>query len=83
MRGIIYENVIKKAPDVLPGEGFALIDRTSVRYVASLGSSDEIMNLFGMTPFCYKTSKEATDRLRARESLDVTVNTDYFVFKKL
>ena len=83
MRKVIYDNVIKKAPEVVSGEGFEQIGRTSVRYTASLTSSDMIMNLFGMTPFCYKTPKEAVERLREKNSLDVTVNTDYFIFKKL
>ena len=83
MRSVIYDDVIKKAPDVQTGEGFSKVGNTSVRYTASLKSSDEIMNLFGMTPFCYRTPREAVERLRAKKSLDVTVNTDYFVFRKL
>ena len=81
MRQVIYEEVIKKAPEVVPAEGFEEISRSSVRYTYNLSSSAEIMNLFGMTPFCYKTPREAVERLSAKESLSVTVHTDYFVFR--
>ncbi|MBR5446876.1 MAG: methyltransferase domain-containing protein [Clostridia bacterium] len=81
MRQVIYEEVIKKAPEVVPAEGFEEISRSSVRYTHDLSSSAEIMNLFGMTPFCYKTPREAVERLSAKESLSVTVHTDYFVFR--
>lgn len=81
MRGVLYEEVIKKAPEVLPAAGFEEVCRSSVRYTHTLRSSDEIMNLFGMTPFCYKASREAAERLSALDSLTVTVHTDYFVFR--
>ena len=81
MRGVIYEEVVKKVPEVLPAEGFTEVCRSSVRYTHTLASSAEIMNLFGMTPFCYKTPREAVERLSALDSLKVTVHTDYFVFR--
>jgi len=82
MRGVIYEEVIKKSPEITAGEGFDLVDRSSVRYTHTLGTSEEISDLFGMTPFCYKTPKEAADRLRSMPSLTVTVHTEFFVFRK-
>ena len=81
MRQFIYDEVIKKAPEAVPADGFEEVCRSSVRYTHSLASSAEIMNLFGMTPFCYKTPREAVERLSALESLAVTVHTDYFVFR--
>lgn len=82
MRGVIYEDVIKKSPDVTAADGFSLADRSSVRYSNTLSSPEEISDLFGMTPFCYKTPKDAADRLRRMQSLTVTVHTEFFVFKK-
>ena len=82
MRSVIYENVIKKEPDVTPGEGFELADRTSVRYTHYLTSSEEISDLFGMTPFCYKTPRVAAEKLTSMDSLTVTVHTEFFVFRK-
>ena len=81
MRQFIYDEVIKKAPEVIPAEGFEEVCHTGVRYTHTLTSSAEIMDLFGMTPFCYKTPREAVERLSALESLTVTVSTDYFVFR--
>ncbi len=82
MRGVIYDEVIKKDPDVLPAEGFTLAERTSVRYTHTLRSSEEISDLFGMTPFCYKTPREAAERLTSMDNLTVTVHTEFFVFRK-
>lgn len=83
MRSVIYDEVIKKAPEVEAGEGFIPVARDSVRYAAELKSSDEIMDLFGMTPFYYKTSPKGIEKLSALEALSITVNADFFVFKKL
>ena len=82
MRQFIYDEVIKKAPEVTPADGFEEVCRSSVRYARELGTSAEIMALFGMTPFCYKTPREAVERLSALEKLTVTVHTDYFVFRR-
>lgn len=82
MRGVIYDEVIKKAPDVVPAEGFTLCKKSSVRYSHLLSSSEEISDLFGMTPFCYKTPREAAERLLSLDKLTVTVHTEFFVFRK-
>ena len=82
MREIIYDEVITKSPEILPADGFTLVDRTSVRYTHTLGSAEEIADLFGMTPFCYKTPPEAAKRLLSMKSLAVTVHTEFFVFGK-
>lgn len=83
MRRIIYDEVIKKAPDIAAGEGFELVRREEILYEAQLDSSETIMALFGMTPFAYKTSREAAERLAALESLGVSVNAEVFVFRKI
>ncbi len=83
MRQVIYDEVIKKRPDIPAGEGFEECQRTSLRYILELSGSEEIMNLFGMTPFCYKTSAEAVEKLRSLDKLTVTVNTEFFVFRKI
>ena len=82
MREIIYKDVIKKVPCPTVGEGFSEVCRTSVRYKAHLDSSDAVMALFGMTPFCHRAPREGADRLREKDKLDVTVHTELFVYRK-
>lgn len=83
MREIIYKEVIKKESDVKVGEGFEEVYRTNVKYKITLDKSCDIMNLFGMTPFCHRTPAEAVKRLEEAESLTLTVDTDFYVFRKI
>ena len=82
MREVIYKEVIKKESSPTVGEGFEEVYRTGVKYKITLGSGRDIMNLFGMTPFCHRTPAEAVMRLEAIEKLTLTVDTDYYVFRK-
>ena len=82
MREVIYDEVLTKdsTPDV--PDTFVLAEERSVRYELELTSHEQIMNLFGMTPFCYRTPKAGYERLNSLESLRVTVHTDFFIYKK-
>ena len=83
MREIIYKEVIKKESSVKVGDGFEEVCRTNVKYKITLDKSCDIMNLFGMTPFCHRTPAEAVKRLSETESLTLTVDTDFYVFRKI
>ncbi len=61
-----YENDV--SDDVI--EGFALEGKKELSFFFTIEGQDNIMNLFAMTPYYWKTPKESTDRLRQLESLE-------------
>ena len=81
MRQKIYEDV--RLSDELPHvpDGFREIARISNRYTASIGSAQDLMALFTMTPFYYKTTEAGRERLAASEMpFAVTVDVNYSIF---
>lgn len=82
MREMIYPNVIKKPSVPKAGDGFYQADCKNLKYKIKLESNSSIMNLFGMTPFCYKTPPNAVKILEKTDLLELTVDTDLYVFIK-
>ena len=54
-----------------------------MKYQISLENKDDIYNLFTMTPYYYKTSKEDTEKLLKLESLTTTVHFAIEIYKKV
>ncbi len=83
MREILYGNVITKKPSVTPPEGFEELAHKLVEYKKTLDGHEVIMSLFGMTPFCYNAPREGVKRLEEVSSLEITIESDIFVFRKI
>lgn len=81
LRELIYDKV--NISDSLPvgNDMFKSVGSTEIKYTAHIKSGEDIKNLFMMTPFYYKTTEEGRNRLYSRDSLDVTVNVNYTIFK--
>lgn len=73
-----YENPVKR--EDYPG--FVWQGADQVRCTLSLSSSQDIMALFGMTPYAWKTPKEGVDRLSALDHLDCQAGFDIHVYRK-
>jgi hypothetical protein len=52
-----------------------------VRYEIAIDGNRDIMRLFGMTPYRFRTSAEAFARLEALEHLDTEVDVEFFVYR--
>ena len=61
--------------------GFTEIARKSVTYTFDCAGED-LKNLFMMTPYAFKTSKEDAAKLDLLSHLDITADFDIFVYKK-
>lgn len=66
----------------VPG-GFTVVGKESLIYTARVPDNDSLQSLFTMTPFYYRTPESGRNRLKEREFLDITVNTDIYVLKKI
>ena len=81
MRQQIYDEV--RLSDELPPlpDGFREIARVNNTYRASIRTAEELMALFTMTPFYYKTTEAGRSRLASGEMpFSVTVDVNYSIF---
>lgn len=86
MRRMIYDDVIlsdskQSLEEKASAFGFDEIRAENLTYTMHLSENSEIMSLFTMTPFYYKTSREGRERLTSADSSDVTVDVNYTVFR--
>ena len=74
-----YENPVKRDDYT----GFEWQCTESVRYTIHLDCSADIMALFGMTPYAWKTPKEGIEKLSMLDSLDTQIGFDIHCYKRI
>lgn len=74
-----YENPVKREDYT----GFAWQGVREVRYVLSLTDPADIMSLFRMTPYAWKTPEEGVRRLEALDRLDVQIGFDLHCYRRI
>lgn len=74
-----YENAVRR--EDYPG--FRWLEAVPLRFSVRLDSSQDIMALFGMTPYAWKTPKDGVERLSALEALDTQIGFDIHVYGRL
>ena len=85
LKGVIYDNVTKNETRAdLPNiPSLCLREQARVRYDISLRRHEDIMALFSMTPYFYRTSEAGRAALEATDRLETTVDFDIFVYQKV
>ncbi len=82
LRQVIYENVLLRDSKPACPDSFEKLDESVVSYSITLDSSEKIMSLFGMTPFCHRTPAAAVKKLKSLDSLTVKAESVFTVFRK-
>lgn len=78
----IYDKPYKNKPEIKNDELFALVESHEFKYSITLNKNVDIFNLFTMTPYYYKTSKQDAMKLSAIESLTTTVHFAIELYRK-
>ena len=81
MKCVLYDEPYRNEPTDTVIEGFTLIDSQRLTYRMELDGSEQIMALFSMTPYAYRTPREGLERLRQRETLSVTADFRLLVYR--
>jgi len=81
LRHALYDEPRSATGIVRVPDGFNVVSEETLSYTAKLVCNEDIMNLFYMTPFCYKTSKRDVEKLSSLDSLEVTVEVKLTVLK--
>lgn len=63
--------------------GFELIKRDTICGNIDISCNEDIMSLFSMTPYFYKTSEENRQRLVKLETLTTEIGFEMLTYKKL
>lgn len=73
LKSAIYEKPYKNPPLELKKQGFELKSTKEVKYKITLENSEDILSLFKMTPYYYKTSESDQKKLSNLNSLRVSL----------
>lgn len=82
MKEILYEKPYENPVKRENYSGFVWKGSKPVRYVLSLSNSEDIMALFHMTPYAWKTPRQGVLRLAALSSLECQVGFDIHLYQK-
>lgn len=83
LKSALYSEVYLNNPEKLADiDGFTRIKTDRVSYKVVIEGRKQIENLFSMTPYYWKTSREDADKLRELERLETELDFEIAVFEK-
>jgi 23S rRNA (guanine745-N1)-methyltransferase len=82
LRELLYENPREADASFKLPSGFVVEDEQTLEYTARIKCTEDVKNLFTMTPFYYRTGEEAKKKLDSVHDMDVTVQVVFRVLKK-
>ncbi len=78
----LYDKPYKNKPEVRNEDLFKLHSVKEIKYNITLDNNEDIMNLFGMTPYYYKTGRAETEKLLQKNTLTTTVHFGVEIYEK-
>ena len=81
LKSAIYDEPYKNKPEIKNEDLFTLVESRELKYNITLTTKDDIYNLFTMTPYYYKTSKQDAEKLFQLETLTTTVHFAIEIYK--
>jgi 23S rRNA (guanine745-N1)-methyltransferase len=78
----LYDKPYPNKPELRNEELFELVSFEEIKYEITLTDSDDIQNLFKMTPYYYKTGRNEAERLLNLKNLTTTVHFGVEVYRK-
>lgn len=82
MKKVLYDTPYENDEKGYTAQGFLLEDRIRVERETVLTSGEDIRSLFAMTPYYYRTSRRAAERLEKMEELPIEFEFIIQVFRK-
>ena len=72
LKSVVYDKAYLNPPVKTEREGYTLISSQKIEYDMTLTSNEDIVSLFKMTPYYYKTSRTDQQKLEKVEQLKTT-----------
>ena len=79
----IYDNVYPNKVEDFEVNGFRLLEKQEIRKTITLDNNEDIMNLFRMTPYYYKTSTADQAKVAALTRLETQLEFGVLVYSKI
>ena len=81
LKQVLYDTPYRNREEAVPYEGFEYREIVPVETAMDL-PGDDLMDLFRMTPYAWKTPKAGVERLSALPGLRVTADFRIHVFQR-
>jgi 23S rRNA (guanine745-N1)-methyltransferase len=79
----IYDTPYKNKPEPTELADFQLVDSTHLEYNMDISDSSDLHSLFMMTPYAYRTPKEARERIMSIDRLSCEADFHVLIYKKI
>lgn len=83
LKKAVYDSPYKNEPADYTLEGFEFMGKKELKYSIDLTSNEDIKNLFSMTPYYHKTSREDMAKLDDLTSLTTEIEFEVLIYKKV
>lgn len=82
LKAAVYDTPYENEAQMIPYEGFHYVEVKRVDAWIHLPDSQSVRDLFGMTPYLWKTPKSGLERLNALEELETQISFDIHLFRR-
>lgn len=82
LKKAVYNEPYKNAVKPYEMENFRFVEKVNVDGLMKMQSQEDVLNLFVMTPYYYKTSEEDTKKLLSSPPDEIEYSFEILVFKK-
>lgn len=82
LKKLIYDTPYENPPTDLEEPGFHMVEQRELRYQITLDKNEDIMNLFQMTPYYYKTGAADQEKAARAQCLTTAVEFGVCVYEK-
>lgn len=81
LKKIVYPTPYKNDPKDYNLEGFTLLEKVHVTDIVDISSNEDVLSLFSMTPYYYKTAKQDYEKLLSITNLKTTIDFEILIYK--
>lgn len=78
----LYDKPYKNKPELKNDDLFRLVSVKEIRYELELDNTEDILNLFRMTPYYYKTGSDDANKINKMTKLSTVVHFGVEVYRK-
>lgn len=82
LKSEIYDEPYKNKSESVKLENFRISDYKEIKYTLRLDNSEDIISLFKMTPYYYKTSRDDQAKLESKTELETEIEFGVIVYEK-
>ncbi len=83
LKQAVYDTPYRNEVKDYPLDGFDFLGSQRVTFPMELSSTEDILNLFSMTPYYYRTGKNGQEKLSALTRIEVTADFEILSYRRI